>query len=107
TLPAKLADGTYVVAWRVVSADSHPVGGAFTFSVGKASATVASANTGPVENPATASLYNIGRYLAYLAAAVVIGTAAFVLLCRPPDRRPLRRPLVVGWWTLLATTLAL
>jgi copper transport protein len=107
TLPTKLAKGTYVVAWRVVSADSHPVGGAFTFSVGKASATVASVDTGPVENPATASLYNMARYLAYLAAALLIGTAAFVALCRPADRGPLRKPLVAGWWTLLGTTLAL
>ncbi|WP_030938588.1 copper resistance CopC/CopD family protein [Streptomyces sp. NRRL S-646] len=106
-LPAKLAKGTYVVAWRVVSADSHPVGGAFTFSVGKASATVATVDTGPVENPATESLYNVARYLAYLAAALLIGTAAFVALCRPADRGPLRKPLVVGWWTLLGTTLAL
>ncbi|MEU1275838.1 copper resistance protein CopC [Streptomyces sp. NPDC005799] len=107
TLPAKLARGTYVVAWRVVSADSHPVGGAFTFSVGKPSATAATVDTGPVENPATQSLYNIGRYLAYLAVALVIGTAAFVLLCRPTDVRPLRKPLVAGWWILLGTTVGL
>ncbi len=31
-----LDDGSYVVDWHVVSADSHPVSGAFTFSVGKA-----------------------------------------------------------------------
>ena len=30
----ELADGSYVVDWRVVSADSHPVQGAFTFQVG-------------------------------------------------------------------------
>ena len=29
-----LADGTYIVAWRAISADSHPVNGAFTFTVG-------------------------------------------------------------------------
>ena len=29
-----LADGLYVVTWRAVSADSHPVSGAFTFTVG-------------------------------------------------------------------------
>ena len=29
-----LPDGTYTVAWRVVSADSHPVRGAFVFHVG-------------------------------------------------------------------------
>ncbi len=37
TLPPNLASGTYTVAWRVVSADSHPVHGAFLFSVGSAS----------------------------------------------------------------------
>lgn len=107
TLPESLAEGTYVVAWRVVSADSHPVGGAFTFSVGKPSATVATVGTGPTENPATRSLFNIARYLAYLAVALLIGAAAFVALCRPADRGPLRRPLVAGWWTLLGTAVVL
>ena len=32
---AELADGAYVVSWRVISADSHPVRGAFTFTVGE------------------------------------------------------------------------
>ena len=35
-LPAGLKEGTYVVAWRVTSADSHPVSGAFSFSIGAA-----------------------------------------------------------------------
>jgi copper transport protein len=30
-LPGGLKEGTYVVAWRVTSADSHPVSGAFSF----------------------------------------------------------------------------
>ncbi|MER5211291.1 copper resistance protein CopC [Streptomyces sp. NPDC002838] len=107
TLPDELAEGTYVVAWRVVSADSHPVGGAFTFSVGKPSPTPPAVDTGPVEDPATASLYNIARYLAYLAAALLIGTAVFVTVCRPPDTGPLRRSLWAGWWTLLGSTLLL
>ncbi len=37
TLPSTLK-GTYVVSWRVISADTHPVQGAFTFSVGAPSA---------------------------------------------------------------------
>ncbi|MER7188524.1 copper resistance CopC/CopD family protein [Streptomyces flaveolus] len=107
TLPGTLGEGTYTVAWRVVSADSHPVSGAFTFSVGKPSATTAAVAAGPTEDPLTATLHRIARYLAYLAAALLVGTAAFVALCRPPDPAPLRRPLVVGWWTLLAATVAL
>nr|WP_202437584.1 copper resistance protein CopC [Streptomyces sp. SID5910] len=107
TLPGRLAEGTYTVAWRVVSADSHPVSGAFTFSVGKPSATTAAIAVGPTEDPLTATLHRIARYLAYLAAALLIGTAAFAVLCRPPDPAALRRPLVTGWWTLLAATVAL
>ncbi|MFE0804402.1 copper resistance CopC/CopD family protein [Streptomyces sp. NPDC058834] len=106
-LTGELGDGTFTVAWRVVSADSHPVSGAFTFSVGKPSVTTASVDTGPTEDPLTAALHKIARYLAYLAAALLIGTAAFVALCRPPDPAPLRRPLVAGWWTLLGSTVAL
>ncbi|RSN38662.1 transporter [Streptomyces sp. WAC 04229] len=106
-LPAELGEGTYTVAWRVVSADSHPISGAFTFSVGQPSTTTAAVDTGPAEDPLTAILNKAARYLSYLAAALLIGVAAFVVLCRPPDVSALRRPLVAGWWTLLGATLAL
>ncbi|MGZ3116431.1 copper resistance protein CopC [Streptomyces sp. H62] len=106
-LSGELGEGTYTVAWRVVSADSHPVSGAFTFSVGKPSATTAPLDAGPAEDPLTAALHQIARFLSYLAATLLIGTAAFVVLCRPPDRAPLRRPLLAGWWTLLGATVAL
>ncbi|MFD7690593.1 copper resistance protein CopC [Streptomyces sp. NPDC059781] len=106
-LPGGLADGTYTVAWRVVSADSHPVSGAFTFSIGKPSPTAPVAPEDHAEHPVTKSLYDTGRYLAYIAAALLIGTAAFAALCRPPDPAPLRLPLLTGWWTLLTATTAL
>ncbi|WP_445524933.1 copper resistance protein CopC [Streptomyces cyslabdanicus] len=105
--PNGLGEGTFTVAWRVVSADSHPVSGAFTFSVGKPSPTKAAIDTGPAENPTTRGLHDLARYTAYGAAALLVGTAAFVLLCRPPDAGPLRKPLVAGWWALLVSTLAL
>ncbi|MGW1911959.1 copper resistance CopC/CopD family protein [Streptomyces sp. NPDC002076] len=106
-LPAKLATGTYTVAWRVVSADSHPVSGALTFSVGNRTATAASPAPDDAENPATAALYNIARYLAYLSVALLLGAAAFVAYCRPPTAAPLRTPVLTAAWTLLATTAAL
>ncbi|MFJ3668083.1 copper resistance CopC/CopD family protein [Streptomyces sp. NPDC090106] len=107
TLPDGLGEGTFTVAWRVVSEDSHPVAGAFTFSIGKPSATAAVLDTGPVENPTTQSLYNIARYLAYLAAALLIGTAVFLAVCRPADASVLPRLLWAGWWTLVASSVAL
>ena len=107
SLPRDLGTGTFTVAWRVVSADSHPVSGAFTFSVGKPSATQAVLPDTPTEDPVTGSLYDIARYAAYTALALLIGTAVFALVCRPNDTGPLRQPLLAGWWTLLAATLAL
>ncbi|MER6077636.1 copper resistance protein CopC [Streptomyces sp. NPDC001833] len=107
TFPKKLGTGTFTVAWRIVSADSHPVSGALTFSVGKPSATTATVSTGPVENPVTGSLYNIGRYVAYLAMALMTGTVAFIAVCRPPDPAALRTPIRTAWWALLAATLFL
>ncbi|MET9819523.1 copper resistance protein CopC [Streptomyces sp. NPDC006355] len=106
-LPGKLAQGTYTVAWRVVSADSHPVSGAFSFSVGKRSSTMLQVDTGPAEDPLTGGLHTTARYLAYLAAALLVGTVAFALLCRPARTSPLRRPVVAAWWTLLGSTVAL
>lgn len=106
-LPGGLTDGTYTVAWRVVSADSHPVSGAFTFSVGKPSPHPPAAPADHAEHPVTKSLYDTGRYLAYIAAALLIGAAAFAGLCRPPDTAPLRPALLTGWWTLLTATAAL
>ncbi|MFD7951981.1 copper resistance protein CopC [Streptomyces ardesiacus] len=106
-LPGGLGEGTYTVAWRVVSADSHPVSGAFTFSVGAPSRSAAPVDPGPTEDPLTATLHKTARYLSYLAVALLVGTAVFVALCRPPDPAPLRRPLVAAWWTLLAATVAL
>ncbi|MGW2209605.1 copper resistance CopC/CopD family protein [Streptomyces sp. NPDC001781] len=105
-LPARMAKGTYVVAWRVVSADSHPVSGALTFSVGERTVTTATA-PGETENRTTTSLYDIVRYLSYLAVALVLGAAAFVAYCRPPRRGVLRPLFVTGAATLLGSTPAL
>ncbi|MFD6923026.1 copper resistance CopC/CopD family protein [Streptomyces sp. NPDC059944] len=105
TLPRGLGTGTFTVAWRVVSADSHPVSGAFTFSIGKPSATAAPLPSAAAGDPASAALYDIARYAAYSGLALLIGTATFVLACG--YRGSVRRLLLTGWWTLLGSTLAL
>ncbi|MFF0200935.1 copper resistance protein CopC [Streptomyces sp. NPDC005017] len=106
-LPEGLGRGTFTVAWRVVSADSHPVSGAFTFSVGEPTPTTAAPDLAQPEHPATAALHNAARYLAYLAAALLLGTAVFTAVCRPADPGRLRPLLRTGWWALLAATVAL
>ncbi|MER6014038.1 copper resistance protein CopC [Streptomyces bluensis] len=105
TLPAGLDDGTYTIAWRVVSADSHPVSGALIFSIGEPSATRAVATT-PTEDPVVASLYNIARYVAYGGLALLIGVTVFTALLGGVGAA-LRTLLLAGWSALLASTAAL
>nr|WP_189297064.1 copper resistance CopC family protein [Streptomyces cinerochromogenes] len=107
TLPARLATGTYTVAWRVVSADSHPVSGALTFSVGERTAAPAAPPADRAENHATTALHTIARYLAYLSLALLLGTAAFVAYCRPPATAHLRTPALAATAALLVSTTAL
>ncbi|MFE0583335.1 copper resistance CopC/CopD family protein [Streptomyces sp. NPDC058874] len=104
-----LPRGTYTVAWRVVSADGHPISGAFTFSLGEPSETSAVLVAGSPDGTAVGRLYGIFRYVAYSGMALLVGAAAVVLVCRPAAgaARPVRRLLVIGWTALAASTVAL
>ncbi|MFD2419647.1 copper resistance CopC/CopD family protein [Amycolatopsis pigmentata] len=94
-----LGQGTYTVSWRVISADSHPIAGAFTFSVGHATAAHAPTATPPPSSTAVSTLYAFARALAFAAFAVLIGSAAFVVVCLPSARgsRTMRSLLFAGW----------
>ncbi|WP_458248533.1 copper resistance CopC/CopD family protein [Streptomyces sp. MAI_2237] len=104
-----LGQGTYTVSWRVVSADSHAVSGAFTFSIGAPSATRASASPAPAVDAGVNTLYGIARFVAYAAVALLIGIALFVLSCWPTVTavKVARRPFAVAWWSLTVDTLTL
>ncbi|WP_093500955.1 copper resistance CopC/CopD family protein [Streptomyces sp. Ag109_O5-10] len=106
-LKSGLGKGTYTVAWQVVSADSHPVAGAFTFSVGAPSKTVASVGDQEAGGGVVGWLYGFGRYMSYAGYIVLVGGAAFVLGCwqRGSGVRAMQRLVVVGWLTLTAATL--
>ncbi|MGW5173011.1 copper resistance protein CopC [Streptomyces sp. NPDC004082] len=104
TLPRDLGTGTFTVAWRVVSADSHPVSGAFTFSVGEPSATSAVLPSDGAADTLARTLYDAARYVAYAAVALLVGTAAFAAAT---GFGPLRGLLLTGWWTLSLSTVAL
>ncbi|MGW5048641.1 copper resistance CopC/CopD family protein [Streptomyces griseoluteus] len=108
-LHAGLADGTYTVAYQVVSADSHPVAGAYTFSIGAPSRTVVSDTGAGAGGGPVGWLYAVGRYLSYAGYIVLAGGAAFVLACwrQGAGVRALQRLVVGGWLTLTAATLGL
>ncbi|GGO86433.1 copper resistance CopC/CopD family protein [Wenjunlia tyrosinilytica] len=107
-LHAGLPDGTFTVAWHVVSADSHPISGAFTFSIGKQSATKVSVQAPTVGGGAAGGLYDTARYLAYGGFALLVGAAGFTLVCwsNGGGRRPMQRLLLTGWSALLVCTIA-
>ncbi|MFD5766046.1 copper resistance protein CopC [Streptomyces sp. NPDC127049] len=108
-LRAGLPDGTYTVAWQAVSADSHPVAGAFTFSIGAPSATSVALPEQTAGGGLVGTLYGIARYLSYASFAVLVGGGAFVLLCWPRGAsvRPVQQTVVRGWLTLTGATLVM
>ncbi|MEW2396577.1 copper resistance protein CopC [Streptomyces sp. NPDC046862] len=108
-LHSGLPDGTFTVTYQVVSADSHPVSGAFTFSVGAPSKTTAAVPEQTAGGGLVGGLYGFARYAAYAGFILLVGGAAFVLACwqRGAAVRPVQRLVVSGWLTLTAATLAM
>ncbi|MET8078253.1 copper resistance protein CopC [Streptomyces sp. NPDC005303] len=108
-LHSGLPDGTYTVTYQVVSADSHPVAGAFTFSIGAPSTTSVSVSGDTAGGGVVGWLYGFGRYMSYAGFIVLVGGAAFVLGCwqRGAGVRPMQRLVVGGWLTLTSATLLL
>ncbi|MFF3288544.1 copper resistance CopC/CopD family protein [Streptomyces sp. NPDC003023] len=104
-----LPDGTYTVAWQAVSADSHPVSGAFTFSIGAPSQTTVALPDEEAGGGVVGLLYDVARYVAYGGFILLVGGAAFVLLCwqRGASVRPVQRLVVQGWVAMTASTLAM
>jgi len=111
SLPS-LRNGSYVVTWRVTSADAHPVRGAFTFRVGP------SASGANVSGLATRLLSSAGgsrvvgallaaaRFAIFAALALLVGGAGFLVLAWSAGRfsHPAVRLVWVGWVALLGST---
>ncbi|WP_216868827.1 copper resistance CopC/CopD family protein [Streptomyces brasiliscabiei] len=108
-LHSGLPDGTFTVTYQVVSADSHPVSGAFTFSVGAPSKTTVAVPEQEAGGGIVGGLYGFARYLSYAGFILMVGGAAFVLACwqRGAGVRPVQRLVVSGWLTLTTATLAM
>jgi copper transport protein len=104
-----LGRGTYTVGWHVISADSHPVQGAFTFSVGAPSSTsVNPAALGPPASRLVSVAFGLVRWLGFSCFALLIGAVAFVICCWPAGatRPPALRLTMGAWGGLAVSTLA-
>jgi len=111
TVPLKTSvpDGSYVVAWRVISADGHPVRGAFNFSVGSRTtlrtglANDAFANSADRRDDVAGALLRAIAYIAILATsgAVWVGAA----LRRDDEPPPVGRAVTIAGSVGLAAVL--
>ena len=82
-----LADGTYVVAWKAVSADSHPISGTFIFSVGVATDVAPGLVDGLVDEQSTRSTPELwlgfGRWVSFAGIATLTGGLFVLVACAP------------------------
>ncbi len=103
-IPDALDDGTYVVAWQAVSADSHRIRGAFTFSIGAATSTAPGLVDGlfdaEADGAGDAFGLGVGRFLSYGGIAVFVGLLGVGSIIAPSivERR--------GRWVLLGALVA-
>ncbi|HLQ31728.1 MAG TPA: copper resistance protein CopC [Chloroflexota bacterium] len=75
--------GTYIVDWQVLSADTHPARGRFAFSVGQPSALAGTgvSDVGQVA-PLGLALQTLARWLHFAGYALAFGTLGVALLTR-------------------------
>jgi copper transport protein len=103
----ELSRGTYTVAWRVISADSDPINGAFVFHVEAPGPQPAGIAAQVLEDtPLLVSvLYTAGRFFDFALLLLCAGGVATLVLALGSARRELRHRLY-GLLGLLATALA-
>jgi copper transport protein len=88
--------GTYLVSYRVISADSHPVGGSITYSVGAASATPTATVDDETVDPVVRAIIPVGKYLGYAGLVLLVGPV-LVLALLWPHRLSRRGPGRLVW----------
>ncbi|HTT06070.1 MAG TPA: CopD family protein [Steroidobacteraceae bacterium] len=81
-LPTGLPTGTYVVTYRVISADAHPVGGSFGFAIGATTPDLAAAAriAGAAESGRWSVVMTALRFVYYIGLLTAAGTALFSVL---------------------------
>lgn len=83
-LRADLPDDGYLVTYRVVSADSHPISGAFSFAVGDGALVAADAPSGAGDtDPVVGALLPAARWLGFAGLSLAIGVPLLLLTAWP------------------------
>ncbi|MFV2113655.1 copper resistance CopC/CopD family protein [Micromonospora sp. LOL_025] len=90
------ARGTYLVSYRVISADSHPVSGAFTYSVGAPSTPPVDSGDDSRADPFVSNAVKVAKYAGYAGLLLLVGPA-LVLAALWPRRLSRRGPARLAW----------
>ncbi|WBB57431.1 copper resistance protein CopC [Verrucosispora sp. WMMD573] len=98
-------NGTYLVTYRVISADSHPVSGAFTYSVGAPSEPPVDSGDDGRANPVVGTAVKVAKFIGYAGLLLAIGPA-LVLALLWPRRLSRRGPGRLAWAGLGLVALA-
>ncbi len=84
----KVPEGWYLVYWRAISVDGHPVQGAFTFAVGPNAGPAPQFTIPHISATATATPLLIARWAMFLTTMTAIGLLVLrLLIVRPVVRR--------------------
>jgi copper transport protein len=107
----KLAPGVYLVAWRVISADSHPVQGSYSFRIGPGpppSVSGCATETNAESSATVGALFGVARAGVFAGLALLIGGVVFLLLIAGGSiaARSTRRAIWIGWIVLTVSTVA-
>jgi copper transport protein len=101
-LAAGLPKASYAVVWHVVSADSHPVSGTFSFGLGVPAGAVPDQ---AAASPTVGGLHAVFRGTAFAGAVLLLGGLFFLVMLWPQGlaRTGPRRTVAAGW---VASTVA-
>jgi methionine-rich copper-binding protein CopC len=80
--------GTYVVDWRVISADGHPVSGQFSFTSTTAAAPLAARLADTTGSGGTSKSSGSGTTVIVVVIVVVVAAAALAFIFLRRSRRP-------------------
>jgi copper transport protein len=87
-LRPRLPEGWYLIYWRAISVDGHPVQGAFTYAVGPNPGPAPQFRVPDISATATTPQLLITRWLMFMTVMVAIGLFTLrILIVRPVVRR--------------------
>jgi copper transport protein len=102
----ELDDGTFVLTYRVISTDGHPVAGSLTFSVGAPSEEVVAPEDVSTTDPALTVVHGVIQGVTYVGVLLAAGLLAFLVALLPATGAVDRARRRLGSVTRLAAVAA-